>query len=112
MATDAHYSVLFIHTRVCIPEYLLRWNNRAGRIKSKPIWADGNPLSPIAGYQPQWLDVKYVDECYVLCLLIRERLLDSKLRTTLPPTKSVRLAVVLPAPCRSSIALIYHDCGC
>jgi hypothetical protein len=51
------------------------------------------------------LDVENVNESDILGLLVRETLLDGKLRTSLSPTLSVRLAV-LPPPCRWSVSSI------
>jgi hypothetical protein len=107
VGSNAHNRVLFVHASVCIPQHLLRWDNRSGRVESKPIWPDGDPLTSISLYQAQWLDIKHVDKSDVLGLLVRETLLDSKLRTSLSPTQSVCLAI-LPSPRGYSIASVLH----
>merc|ERR1711971_1302669 len=48
--TNAHDRVLFVHASVCIPKHLLRWDDRSGRIESKPIWPNGDPLTSVSLY--------------------------------------------------------------
>ena len=89
MGTDAHNGIFLIETCVNIPATQLRWVNGSSCVKAKPIWPKGYPLSAVTRYKAQWLDIEHVNESDVLCLLIRERLLDGKLRTSLSPAQPV-----------------------